>query len=228
MKKLILAVLVVMSLTGCSRDFIRSKVEEGIVKVLPSYIGPAEKYTVRANGSTSAMMNGLIERLHIEGEGVEVQPGLVVSHMTVDMDEVRYEPSTRQLTSVKNTVFEARISEAMANKLIESRQATNSDLKVEFQNGKVIVKLAPSLLGIDVPIAITGQLEITDHSKLGFVADKASVARLPVPAFAVNKVLEKKNPVLDLTDLRFPVRLNGVRVSEKSIYLKGSATIKPG
>jgi hypothetical protein len=225
-KKTLLYAIIVILITGCSTNLIRSKIEEGIAKALPNYIGPAKDYKVRANGSTKSMINGFIEHLHIEGKEVEIEPGFVVSKMTVDMDEVSYEPTTRKLTAVKNTVFEAIVSEASLNNLIE-KDHPNSDLKIELYQNKVVAKLSPSLLGVDIPISVTGRLEVVEYNKINFVADKASVVRLPVPAFAVNKVLSQMNPVFDLQNLRFPVKLRGLTIGNGWISIKGTAQVKP-
>jgi len=212
---------------GCSGGLIRPRVEKGIRNVLPNYIGPAKEYIVRADGSTSSMIKGLIEHLHIEGKDVQLDPKLLVAQMLVDMDEVRYDPETRELKSVRETTFEASLSEAAVNAYIGKSRESDSDLRVRLEPNKVAVEFVPKVVGLNVPVLVTGRPVIAGGDKVNFVADSASVAHLPIPAYIVNKALNKVNPILDMSLMRFPVCLGGVEVKENAVVVKGRAQFKP-
>jgi len=228
MRKLALIAIAAVLVAGCSRGLIRPRVEKGIRNALPNYIGPAREYVVRADGSTSAMMKGLIKHLHIEGKGVQLDPALFVSHMSVDMDEVRYDLETRELKSVRSTTFEASLSEAAVNAYIEKMREGDSDLHVKLDSGKVAVEFVPNVAGVNVLVSVTGRPVIAGGDKVNFVADSASVARLPVPAYVVNKVLGRVNPILDMSLMRFPVSLGDIEVKKNAVIVKGRAQFKPG
>ena len=227
MRKLILAILVAGLIVGCSGGIVRPRVEKGIENALPQYIGPAKEYKVQADGSTTSMMDGLIERLHIEGREVQIDPKLLLSRILVDMSEVRYHPRTRELTSVKSTVFQAAVSESAVNRYIEQAREGEAKLQVRLEPGKIRVEFVPSVVGVDVLISISGRPEIAAGDKVNFVADSGSVAHLPVPSYVVNKVLDRVNPILDMALMKFPVSLKDIVVKKNEVVIKGSADFKP-
>lgn len=215
-----------LTIGGCVSNVVKPRVEKGIREALPQYIGPAKQYTVRADGSSTDMLNGLIAGLHIEGRDVEIHPNLTVSRLIVDMQEVRFDPGSRAVTSVASTKFEATVSEAMVNRYIEETQG-DSDLTVRLDPGKVLVQFVPRVAGVDVLITVAGKPMIVGGDKINFVADAGSIARLPVPAFAVNKVLDRVNPILDMSVMKFPVQLTDLLVKKGSVVIRGTAVFKP-
>lgn len=226
MRKLVPIAVFILFVAGCSGGLIRPRVEKGIRNALPNYIGPAKEYTVRADGSTSAMMKGLIESLHIEAKDVQVDPQLILTHLSVDMDQVRYDTGSRKLTSVRNTTFQAAVSEDAVNRYIELTRTSESDLGVNLQPGKVLVEFVPNVAGLDVLVSVAGKLVIVDGDKVNFEADRAAVAHVPMPAYLVNKALQRVNPVLDMSMMRFPVTLQDITVSKGTVVIKGNAQFK--
>lgn len=225
MRKLIPLIAVLLLVAGCTDGIVRPKVEGGIRDALTQYIGPAKEYTVHADGSAMSMITGKISRLRIEGTGVQLVPNLLVDHMTIDMERVRFHTDTRELKSVKSTIFEAVIVEDALNRYIRATQGNKSDMAVRLDKSKVSVALSRSIIGIKVPISVTGRPAIRGGAKVDFVADSSSVARLPMPALVVNKVLESVNPVFDMSTMKFPVKLTAVTVNGGSVTIKGSAEI---
>ena len=224
----LLALLVVVLIAGCSGGIIRPRVEDGIRDALPDYIGPAKDYNVRCDGESTAMIGGLIKRLHIEGKDVQVDPNLLVSRLTVDMYEVHFNPTNRRLKSVESTSFEAVVTEKAVNRYIEKTRESESQLGVELQPGKILVRFVPNIGGLDVLIAVAGTLSVAEGNKLNFEADKASVAHLPIPSLVANKVLDRVNPVLDMSAMKFPVTLSGISINKGSVSIKGAMEFKPG
>ena len=226
MRKLVFLFVITVVTSGCSGGIIRPKVEGGIKKALPQYIGPAKEYTVRADGSTTDMLNGLIERLHIEGWEVQIDPKLTLQHLAVDMQEVRYNTS-RELTSVRETKLQATVSESAVNRYIKEARGGDTDLQVGFQPSSVQVQFLPQVIGVNVPVSIKGKPVIVGGTKVDFIADKASVAMVPVPAYVVNKVLDRVNPILDLSLMKFPVTLTGISIQKGEVIVSGHADFKP-
>ncbi|HUV05262.1 MAG TPA: DUF2993 domain-containing protein [Armatimonadota bacterium] len=227
MGRLFWVAILAVFVAGCSGGLIRPRVEKGIRNALPDYIGPAREYKVRADGSTSAMMRGLIEHLHIEGMDLQLEPKLLVSRISVDMDEVRYHPRTREIKSVRETTFEATLSEVAVNAYIEKNRQGESDLRVKLEPDKVTVEFIPRVAGVNVLVSVTGRPVIAGGDKVNFVADSASAAHLPVPAYVVNKMLERANPILDMSLMRFPVSLEDIAVKKNAVIVKGRAQFKP-
>ena len=213
-------------LSGCAGGLVRSQVEKGIRGSLPEYIGPAKHYSVHTDGSEASMLKGKIGRIEIEGEEVQVDPNLVVQHLYVDMREVRCDVDTRALKTVGSTTIEAVIAEDAVNRYIE-RTRQDLNLTVTLEPGKILVKFVPTVAGVGVPISVSGTLAVAGEDKVNFAADSASLGRMPVPAYVVNKVLNRMNPVLDMSQMRFPVILREIVLLKGAAEVKGSARFKP-
>lgn len=226
MRKFLPVAIIAALLAGCSGGLIRPRVEKGIRESLPGYIGPAKEYTVRADGSTTNMIKGLIERLTIDGKDVQLNPMLLVSHIVVEMTEIRYHTSSRELKSVGSTTFKATVAEEAINNYIKNSYKDNYNMKVNLREGKIVVDLAPEVLGINMPISVTGKPSITNGDKVSFVADAASISRLPVPSYIVNKALDRINPILDMAAMNFPVSLKAIDLKDKVVDINGSAEFK--
>lgn len=226
LQRLIPIVVVGALVAGCSGGLVRPRIEKGIKNALPEYVGPATEYTVRADGSTRDMLNGFIELLHIEGRDVQIDPNVALKHMWVEMGEVRYNRH-RELTSVGETTFGATVLERVVNQYIEQARDGSSDLRVKFETAKVSVVFVPKVVGVDVAVVITGKPVIVGGDKVNFVADRGSVARVPVPAYIVNKALDRVNPILDMSLMKFPVSLKHIAIRDGAVVVKGSAQFKP-
>jgi hypothetical protein len=225
LKKLIPLIVLTVILAGCT-DVVRPTAERGIRNALTSYIGPAKEYKVRIDGSGGAIISGHISHLHIDGTGVSLKQNLIIDAMTVDMDNVRYSPESRRIKSIGNTVFSASLSEDSLNRYIAGSQKGDSKLNVKFADGKALVTLAAIVGGIRIPISVAGRPTIEGTDKVNFVIDNSDVDRLPIPAFLTNKLLEKLNPILDLSKMRFPVTLTDISVRDGVVVISGQAVFK--
>lgn len=223
----LLALLLVALVAGCSGGIIRPRVEDGIRDALPDYIGPAKEYIVRCDGDSTAMLGGKIKRLHIEGRDVQVDPNLLISRLIVDMNLVHFDPGSHKMKSVESTAFEALVTEKTVNSYIAQTRQSESEMSVQLQPGKVQVKFVPNIGGLDVLIAIAGTLSLAGRDKVNFEADKAAVAHLPIPSLVANKVLDRVNPVLDMSAMKFPVILSGITINKGSVSIRGAMQFKP-
>lgn len=226
MRKVGLLLVLSFLLTGCVGGIIRSKIAEGIEESLPQYIGPAKKYTVKASGPSEPMLRGKFEHLHIEGVEVQISQNLTVDRLEVDMDKVEADPNTRQIRSVASTVFKAEVSEKYINTYICAARPDIEGLTLDLKEGKLTVTARPSVLGIGVEFKVTGKPIIAGKDKINFVADSASLAKLPIPALVVNKVLDRMNPVLDLGEMQFPVALTNIAIKKDVVVINGKAEFK--
>jgi len=227
LKKLFLLTLAAMLTAGCSRGIIRPKVEKGIRNALPGYIGPAKEYSVRAMGPSIRMLRGRINSLHIEGTDVLIAPNLTVCHLSVEMEEVQADTSSRKLKSVRQTTFEAQVEEGAVNYYLNASSPDGDDIGIELEPGKLTVVARPAFHGVGAEIRISGKPHIRNGTEVHFVADSGSLARISVPAWIVNKLLEKVNPVLDLAEMQFPVSLTAVTIRKDRVVITGRADFKP-
>lgn len=227
MRRLIPAILFAALIAGCSTGLIKPKVEKGIEKALPSYIGPAKEYDVKASGSETSMLKGKFDALHITGRDVLIAENLKVSKLTVDMQDVRVDTSTRKLKAVGSTVFQGTVTEDAVNDYINATRPEGKEMRVELESGRLTVIARPNFHGIGAQVKVTGKPKIERGTQVSFVADSASLSIVPVPASIVNKLLERVNPVLDLNEMKFPVTLTAVTIKKDAVDLAGKADFKP-
>ncbi len=225
MKKLVFLFCICALVIGCSSGVVRPKIEDGIKAALPDYIGPAKNYDVTVAGDELAMVQGKLAKLIIEGQEVKAAPDLVIAKLWVEMRDVRFNTSNRTLKSVDSTDIRATIAEGAINHYIEESRGS-SDLSVALLPDKILVHFKPTVAGYGVPLAVSGKAEIVGGDKVNFIADSASLGRLPVPAYVVNKGLDLLNPVIDLSVMKFPVTLKEIHIVKGSTEVKGSAVFK--
>jgi len=227
MRKIIVMMLACALLMGCSGGLLRPKIEQGIEKALPSYIGPARSYDVKASGSETDMLGGRISSLHITGTDAQIAQGLTVALLVVEMDDVSFNTSNRKLKSVGSTAFQATMTEKAVNEYINASRPDGSQMLIELEAGKLTVVARPTFHGVGAEFRVTGQPQIKGATKVNFVADKASLSIVPVPAWIVNRLLDRVNPVLDLEKMKYPVKIASVSVKKDAVQLGGGMVFKP-
>lgn len=223
MKKAAFLSIAALFLAGCSTGIIRSQIEQGIRESLPDYIGPAKKYKVDVKGSETAMIGGKIDQLIIDGTEVQINENLCIDHMNIVMNKVRFNPQTHKVKEVESTTFEGELTSKTINSYISKDKDSKYKAQIRLEDGKVIVDAAPGLLGISVPVSIKGSPVIREDTKVNFVADEASLSIIPVPAFIVNRLLNGVNPVLDMSQMKFPVTIKDITIKKDKIIVKGNA-----
>lgn len=219
----ILAILV----AGCAGGIIKSKVQSGIRSALPKYLGPAKNYTVKADGSGEAMLSGHIGHLHIEGEDVQMEPKLTVSKLVIDLDDIRFNTHTRKIKSIKGTDFSAVLVQDALNHFVTESTKNKYEIDLKLQPNVINVDFSHSIMGQKSRISVVGKPAIVDGTKVNFIADKASVASLPVPKLIVDKILDRVNPIIDTTQFKLPMKLKEIAISDGSLQISGSAEFNP-
>lgn len=226
MKKLFPFAILAALLSGCASSIIRPTVENAIRDSLPGYIGPAKSYDVHTSGSAGEMIGGKLDCLKIEGDDVQVAPDLTISKLFVEMNDVKVDTDTRALKSVGSSAIRAIVSESAVNRYIQATRGS-SDLTVKLDDGKIVAQFRPSVAGLGVPLSITGRLAISGEDKINFQADAAALGMMPLPASVINRGLDRLNPVLDLSTMKFPVLLRTITIHKGTAEITGSAKFSP-
>jgi len=223
-RKLLILSLCAAFLSGCAEGLVHSECEKGIGKALPQYIGPAANYDVHVEGSSGEILNGFIKHIRIEGKEVQAQNDLLLNILTIDMDGVRYNKK-HEIKSIDNAVFNATVLEPAINHFIRSGEGKKYNMTSKLTDGKIEVRFVPKVLGVHVPVSITGRPEIVNGNKINFVADKASLAKVPLPALVVNKILAKTNPIVDMSTMKIPVTLSSLTIKPGSLAVVGHTNL---
>ena len=215
---------------GCAR-VAESKAETAVNDLLPSFLGPADKYTTRVRGrSVGAVMRGRLESVHIEGQNVRLQDGMTIDRLQMDFEAISLDAKSRKLTHVGSATFTARIGTANLNRYVTVKCPTLAGLLITLGEGKATIEARPAMLasfGIDalkIPIAVEGRLVPSDNgTKLDFVPDGAHVSVLPIPRAVIDYLARTLNPAVDLSVLPIPIQIQSAQIKPDGVYLEGIA-----
>ena len=210
--------------TGCRRPAERSA-EKAVVELLPSYVGPARSYVAKVRSdSLGALMRGRVRQVVVDGVDVRLAPDLTVAELHMEADEIEVDRGRRTLRSVGKARFRARIDGREVARLVRgrSRSAVPPELKVV---GSVLkVRVVPEVLGRPtVAVDVDGTVAVSDGGRLvHFVADSARLAIVPVPQSVLGFVLDRVNPVVDLSRAPVPFTIETVLLRDGSLFLRGN------
>lgn len=220
---------VFLTAPGCSR-IAESRVEETLNGLLPTYLGPATRYTTQVRASSvGAVLRGRVESIHVDGDGVHIPNGPVLDRLTLDLDDIAVDPKTKRLESVGTARFMVRVGEAELNRYLSTRRPGDRSglLRVTLGQGTATLAARPALLaryglgGLILPVTVEGRLIPRGDSGLDFVPNAARVLALPVPRPILGLVSRELNPVVDLSAVSLPLRIRTVEIVPGSLILSG-------
>src|SRR5207247_3855618 len=123
--------------------------------------------------------------------------------------------------------FTAGSSAPSAAKYVRRRSPALGDVEIRFAPGVVRVRASPALLGIGVPVELEGRPVLRGETAIAFDASRVAVLRLGLPEFAVRRLEERINPLVDLAALSFPLHLSEARIEKDRAMVAGTATLNP-
>ncbi|MBI4840530.1 MAG: DUF2993 domain-containing protein [candidate division NC10 bacterium] len=145
-----------------------------------------------------SMSGGLFEKIGISHAAVEL------TNAVLDMGELLLADRLR-LRSYRSLEFLVEVSEAELNRFVfaEAKSPSVQFPKVELKNGTIRVSAHVRSFG---KVALEGAFEVVEGSKINFVPSSLRVGILPLPGFVTRALLNRVNPVADLTKLNIKVR----------------------
>jgi hypothetical protein len=220
---LVLGGLICLFSPGCAR-VAEQKAEQRVNALLPGYIGPAQRYQTRIRSeSTGALMRGRVRSVHVDGTSVQLEPMLTFDTLTLDFSEVEVDPKAGVLRSVGSAAFGCRIAEASLNRYVRAQRPDIPDLSIALRGDRIVVTARPEVLGIGAPVSVEGTLAPrSGGSYLNFEPDRAKVTIVPVPGLVLDYLSRRLNPVIDLSRLRVPIRVERAEVRGGALHLSGS------
>ncbi len=225
---LILLTLACLVLTGgCGRS-VERMAERRLNPLLPAFLGPAEKYSTRVRGNPGALSRGRLRSVHIEGIGVQVSSELTLDTLTLDLKGVDVDTKAGSLRDVESIAFGATLGEAGLNRYLRARRPDVAGLRVEIGAADMTVHAQPEVLELaSVPVRVRGTVAPhTGGSLLDFTPGGARISVVPVPAPVLGYLARRVNPIVDLSTLRLPVRVERAEVRQGMLRLSG--TVDPG
>lgn len=91
---------------------------------------------------------------------------------------------------------------------------------VELEEGEVTVRSGTRLLGVDVPVAVQGELEVLDQ-ELVFEPRRVSAFGFRLPKNLADELLSEADFSYPLEDLPYDAKINKIEVKEGYLILNG-------
>ena len=217
-------------LGGCSSGVSRDDIERRVVARAPDLIGPGDRYLVKLG----TIDGEEIDQITITGLGVQADPNLVCDPLILTLHHVKFQTAPFHVVQIGGATFEARVSESAVNYYIMHQNRTTTgnmkDMRVTFEHGVVKVSATAGVGRIDVPIATSGFLRIVDGLRFHYISEKHQVLGvslgLPGTAQVMNALLDKVNPMVDLSGLRFTPNVTHLSIEPGAITFTGQATLR--
>ena len=212
-------------LTGCGvGQSPQSIVAHKIADALPRVLGPAAHYDVQVTGGVLGLAQGRAKHVHITGQDVRVTPTVTLDTLTLDADDISFNEQTHTVQKVGKTVFAAALGQAHLSAYLAQARP---NLQVTLLENSLQAALPIHFGPLQTVVTVRGTLAPTEMGSdtVGFIADRARLGVLPVPAFAVNAALEAVNPVLDLSQVKVPIAVQSADVEQGLLTLRGTAQI---
>jgi len=225
------AFLLAGTLNGCGSLSPQTVAAHKISDALPQILGPAAHYEVRVQGDTMALTRGRARNVHVEGRDVQLSPTITVDTLTFDAQDVSFDTKAKKLQKVGPVAFVGTMDQTHLEsylgkvKLSKILQGLRVKLRARDVQAQVPVNAGPIHTAVTVygNPAPNGQ----DARTINFVVDKARLGFLPVPAVLFNQALKEVNPIVDLSAVRVPIKVQSTSVEGGKLVLRGTAKIEP-
>ncbi|MCS6948972.1 MAG: DUF2993 domain-containing protein [bacterium] len=234
---MLFVILLAMVAAGCGVNP-RRLAEKRVEGQLPRLIGPAKRYRVYLLGRHERMFQGRVKAARIVGEEVEIQPGLVLRELVVELEEIAYRQDAP--LQAKRGVFHATLSdEALASYLRSLLPPIRSpwslvvsrldNLRVRSRAGEIRLFIdVHTRLGVKLSGELGGQIRLREHTQVWFEASEVKVVGVTVPE-RVRELLSDlflNRPLIDLSGMRAPVRVERVAIGDGMIMIEGQVLVE--
>ncbi|GBC95425.1 hypothetical protein HRbin16_01214 [bacterium HR16] len=229
--------LVALAIGGCGINP-RRLAEKRVEAQLPRLIGPAKRYRATLLGRHERMFQGKVKAARLVGEGVEIQPGLTLRELVVELQEVEYHQGSP--LKAKQGSFHAVLDDEVLQSYLSSlippvRLPWNlvvsrlDNLRVRSRAGEVRLSVdVHTRLGVKITGELSGALRLKEGTQIWFEASEVKVVGLSVPE-KVRELLSEmflNRPLIDLSGIKAPVRIERVAVGEGMLMFEGAVLVE--
>src|SRR2546422_555014 len=149
---------------------------------------------------------------------------LELESLHLELNDLRYHAPPNEALTVGESLLVIHLTEAALNDYLR-RQHPKSPTEVVFHDGTVTLKGTMRLLGVPTPVETSGRLEIADGTRVEYRADTVRFSADSAPGTGAEYIEKRLNPLLDVTRLNLPIRLNGIEVQPGRLVVRGTASL---
>lgn len=216
----------------------RRLAEKRVEAQLPRLIGPAQGYRAYLYGRHERMFQGKVQLVRVVGEGVEIQPGLTLRELVVELQDVEYRrdaPLKAKSGSFSATLSDDVLQAYLSNLLPPVRSPWNlvvshlDNLRVRSRAGEVKLSIdVHTRLGVKLSGELSGQVRLREGTQIWLEASEIRVVGLSVPE-KVRELLGDlflNRPLVDLSAVRAPVRTERVAIGDGMLMFEGTVLVE--
>ena len=184
------------------------------------------------------MFQGRVKAVRIVGEGVEIQPDLTLRELVVELQEVEYRQDAP--LKARSGVFHAVLDDAelrsyLTGLLPPVRSPWNlvvshlDNLRVRSRAGEMQLGIdVHTRLGVKLSGELRGQLRLREGAQIWLDASEIRAVGVALPErvrdFLADLFLNR--PLIDLSDLRAPIRITRVGIGDGVLMFEGDVLVE--
>jgi len=233
----LLLLLAGLLLGGCGLNP-RRLAEKKVEAQLPRLIAPAKRYRVYLYGRHERMFHGKVQAVRIVGEGVEIQPNLLLRDVVIELEEVEYQEGS-SLKAQSGTFHASLDDEALRSYLQTLLPPVRSpwnmvvshlgNLQVRSRAGDLRLSIdVHTRLGVKLSGELSGQLRLREGTQIWFEATEIRAIGISLPEKVRDFLAELflNRPLIDLSDVKAPIRVERVAVGEGMLLFEGTILVE--
>jgi hypothetical protein len=140
--------------------------------------------------------------------------------LALDMDKL-VNAKTLVPLNARKASLNVQIRERDVNRFLQLKTASSNvrNAIVQFEPDRISISGYCKWWFIDSRFEVDGTFTISKKRFIEFSSRSIRLSELKMPKFIVRRVMDRLNPILDISALPFPVLLNTIRVSHDNLYL---------
>ena len=205
-------------LVGCD---VSGRVEAEIEAALPAALGPADAYDATVEGLRLRASEA--ERVSVTGRRVAREDAPVLDRLDVVLWGVAFDRASRRLTRVDSGRARARLlPDDLAAYLVRQRGVARAEVALEAPD-RATVRVQGEVDGLRIPVGaeVSGRLR-ADGGRVRLDVARVAAAGIGLGAALAERVGERINPVVDLTDEDLALEVTAVRVEGGALVLEAT------
>ena len=216
----------VLWLGGCATTVDR-RVEQIITAELPRIVGKAASYKVDVEGASFTGDLADLRQVRIVGERVARPKSPILDHIDVSLSDVVVDRAGRRVVKVGAAEGIVRILGRDIAAFLSARPGLDNVVVTLHPPYEMTVESQFSAAGFALPTAARGRLRgrlVTRNGGLVLEIVDLRFAGIPIgtiPAFVLERLV---NPLVDLSALPAPSRVNSVEVTQFALLLTASGS----
>lgn len=184
------------------------------------------------------MFQGKVQSARIVGESVEIQPGLTLRELVVELEQIEYRkdaPLKAKSGSFHATLSDDALQSYMSALLPPIRSPWNlvashlDNLRIQSRAGEIKLSIdVHTRLGVKLSGELSGQLRLKEGTQIWLEASEVRVAGISIPDRVRDLLAEMflNRPLLDLSGIKAPVRIERVAVGDGMLLFEGTILVE--